>query len=92
MYTKGEKLMKTYLVIIRSRAELMSFIDVARSYGVAATLSPLPKEAKSGCGLCASINERDLSKSYKIISYYKYASFYGIYLFDRGRKKIKRVY
>lgn len=92
MYTKGEKLMKTYLVIIRSRAELMNFIDVALSYGITASLSPLPKEAKSGCGLCAAVNERDLSRAYRIISYYKYASFYGIYLFDKGRKKIKRVY
>lgn len=84
--------MSSYFVIIRSKAQLMNFIDVMNSYGYYATVTSLPKEAKLGCGLSGAINGQDVAKAYKIISYYKYDSYYGIFSFDKYRKKLVRVY
>ncbi len=81
-----------YLVIIRSRAELRDFADKMQALGAYANVVPLPKEAKTGCGICAEISGNFLPKAKKVIAYYSYSSFYGIFSFDERRKKLARVW
>lgn len=82
--------MKSCLVVIRSRAELFNFKEKMHYSGRRAEIVPLPKEAKSGCGLCVKIECKDAFFAIKVATRY-YSSFYGVYSYDERTKKFVRV-
>ncbi len=86
--------MKTFIVVLRSKSQVMEFIDYARSSGMVVKAIPLPKEVKIGCGICVKIMPTDLKKATYIVRARRLDAFYGIYLIEKQglRSSIRKLY
>lgn len=86
--------MKTFIVVLRSKSQVMEFLDIARSSGMMVKAIPLPKEVKIGCGICVKIMAGDTQKAVYIVKKYNLDAFYGIYLVEKQglRSSIRRIY
>ena len=89
MQTK-EKNMKTFIVVIRSKTQVMLFVEQARLLNMSVRVIPIPKQVKIGCGLCVKINPEDTQKSLYIIRKKSLDAFYGIYSIQNNL--IKRIF
>lgn len=69
----------TILAVFRSRSQSLDYAERLRSYGVAATPTPAPKEARIGCGLCVRFDVREYARANTILKMAKYSSFKGFY-------------
>lgn len=77
------------LVIFRSRAQTLDFVNKLQTRGVRASAVNTPKEANMGCGLCAKIDESALYLSKAIIKSEGYSSYQGFFRAElRGNKTI----
>jgi hypothetical protein len=70
------------LAVFRSRAQSLDYAERLYKYGVAATTTPAPKEAKIGCGLCVRFEERYYPRASALLRSKKYSSFKGFYKLD----------
>lgn len=86
--------MKIFIVVLRSKSQVMEFIDIARSVGMQVKAIPLPKEVKIGCGICVKIMANDTKKALFIVHKYSLDAFYGIYSIEKQglRSSIRRIY
>ena len=86
--------MKMFIVVLRSKSQVMEFIDIARSVGLTVKAIPLPKEVKIGCGICVRIMGGDTQKALFIVKKYRLDAFYGIYCIEKQgmRSSIRRIY
>lgn len=67
------------LAVFRSRAQSLDYAERLYKYGVEATMTPAPKEARIGCGMCVRISERNFVRANAILKTGKYSSFKGYY-------------
>ncbi len=70
------------LAVFRSRSQSLDYAERLQRYGVPASTTPAPKEAKIGCGLCVRIDGRDYYRAKAILKTGKYSSFKGYYKLD----------
>ena len=70
------------LTVFRSRAQSLDYAERLHKYGVAATTTPAPKEAKIGCGLCVRFEVRYFLRANSILKSGRYSSFKGYYKLD----------
>ena len=70
------------LAIFRSRSQSLDYAERLQKYGVAATTSPAPKEAKIGCGLCVRFEVKYFQRANILLRSGKYSSFKGFYKLD----------
>ncbi len=70
------------LAVFRSRSQSLDYAERLHKYGVSASTSPAPKEAKIGCGLCVRFDGRDYHRAKAILKTGKYSSFKGYYKLD----------
>lgn len=70
------------LAVFRSRAHSLDYLERLTRYGVEATTTPAPKEAKIGCGLCVRFDARYFVRAQAILKTGKYSSFKGFYKTD----------
>lgn len=86
--------MKSFIVVIRSKSQVMEFLDYARGLGMMVKAIPLPKEVKIGCGICVKIMQSDVQKSLYIVKSRRLDAFYGIYLIEKQglRSSIRKLY
>ena len=70
------------LAVFRSRSQSLDYAERLYKYGVAASTSPAPKEAKIGCGLCVRFDARSFVRAQAILKTGKYSSFKGFYKMD----------
>ena len=70
------------LAVFRSRAQSLDYVEHLQKYGIVATTTPAPKEAKIGCGLCVRFEERYYSSANALLRSKKYSSFKGFYKLD----------
>ncbi len=86
--------MKTFIVVLRSKSQVMEFIDYARGAGMLVKAIPLPKEVKIGCGICVKIMQGDIQKALYIIRARRLDAFYGIYSIEKQglRSNIRKLY
>ena len=80
--------MKKYVVVFRSRTDVLTFIDDMRKLNAYAKVISTPKQAKIGCGISAEIWAVGLSTAKKLIKIKKYNSFHAILLISNGLVKI----
>ena len=69
----------TILAVFRSRAHSLDYAERLQSYGVAASTSSAPKEARIGCGLCVRFDSRSFYRAQAILKTGRYSSFKGFY-------------
>ena len=55
------------LAVFRSRSHSLAYAERLNGYGVAATTTPAPKEAKIGCGLCVRFDVRYFARAKAIL-------------------------
>ena len=67
------------LAVFRSRTHSLDYLERLHKYGVEATTTLAPKEARIGCGLCVSFDARLLPRAQAILKTGKYTSFKGFY-------------
>lgn len=67
------------LAVFRSRSHSLAYAERLNGYGVAATTTPAPKEAKIGCGLCVRFDVRYFARAKAILHTGRYTSFKGFY-------------
>ena len=86
--------MKIYIVVFRSRTNVMRFVDKMRGNGYAASVIPLPKDIQIGCGLCAKINGPDVKIAFQVVNYYRISGFYGVYSVEKNglRSRVNKLY
>ncbi len=70
------------LAVFRSRSQSLDYAERLHKYGVSATTSPAPKEAKIGCGLCVRFDSRVFPRARAILKTGKYSTFKGYYRLD----------
>ena len=70
------------IAVFRSRAHSLDYMERLQKYGVVATATPTPKEARIGCGLCVRFDARDFIRANSILKTGKYSSFKGFYKLD----------
>lgn len=70
------------LAVFRSRAQSLDYAERLRKYGIAASTTNAPREAKIGCGLCVRFEERVFPRANSILKSGKYSSFKGFYKLD----------
>ncbi len=70
------------LAVFRSRTQSLDYAERLHKYGVSASTSPAPKEAKIGCGLCVRFDARVYLRAKAILRTGKYSSFKGYYKLD----------
>lgn len=75
------------MAVFRSRAHSLDYAERLKSYGIAATTAPAPKEARIGCGLCVRFDSRLFPRAQAILKTGGYSSFKGFYKmeFSNGR-------
>ena len=83
----------TMLAIYRSRSHALLFAQRLSSFGVKASVSPTPKEAEIGCGLCVKFDSRDYPKARAaaMTTGGSFKGFYG-YGYREGKLAIMPVY
>lgn len=81
------------LVVFRTRTDVFSFIDLARSAGIGASIVSMPKELKLGCGLAVRISDNRTMKAWSILKKAGYSSFFGIFTLKKtsSGKKLTRI-
>ena len=86
--------MKIFIVVLRSKSQVMEFMDIARNAGMIVKVIPIPKEVKIGCGICVKIMPSDTQKALFIVKKYSLDAFYGIYSVEKigQRSSIRRIY
>lgn len=67
------------LAVFKARSQSLDFLDRLYRYGVNATTTTVPKEARIGCGLCVRFSVRDYPRATAILKTGKYSSFRGFY-------------
>ena len=67
------------LAVFRSRAHSLDYEERLNRYGIKATTTSAPKEARIGCGLCVRFEERVFSRAVSLLKTGKYSSFKGFY-------------
>jgi hypothetical protein len=79
------------LAVFHSRTHSLDYLERLHRYGVDASTAPAPKEARIGCGLCVTFDERVLPRAKVILKTGNYSSFKGFYKkeFIGGRVVIK---
>ena len=70
------------LVVFRSREQSLDYAERLYKYGVEGTMTPAPKEAKIGCGLCVRFEGRYYARANALLRSKKYSSFKGFYKLD----------
>ena len=70
------------LAVFRSRSHSLDCSERLQNYGVPATTTATPKEAKIGCGLCVRFDARYFPRAQAIIRSGRYSSFKGFYKMD----------
>ncbi|MBQ2769072.1 MAG: DUF3343 domain-containing protein [Clostridia bacterium] len=70
------------LAVFRSRTQSLEYAERLYQYGVAATTTAAPKEARIGCGLCVRFDERSFVRANAILKTGRYSSFKGYYKQD----------
>ena len=70
------------LAVFRSREQSLDYAERLYKYGVEATMTPAPKEAKIGCGMCVRISEKNFVRANAVLKMGKYSSFKGYYKVD----------
>ena len=78
--TKGEGMT---VVTFKTKTEVFEFLNECKEFGIRATLTPIPKEIKIGCGLSVSISLLDAAKSYSLIVRGYFPTFNGIFTIKR---------
>lgn len=78
------------LAVFRSRSQSLDYAERLHKYGVEASTTPTPKEAKIGCGLCVQFDVRFFVRAQAILKTGRYSSFKGFYKreFINGRVSI----
>lgn len=86
--------MKIIIAVLKSKAQVMQLIDIARSYGIVVKAIPIPKEIKIGCGICVQFNFFDTQKILRIIKSNNLNAFYGIFQIEKNgfKNTFKRIY
>ena len=84
------KTSKYLVVVFLSKTEVFSFIERMNSYGVAASTTGTPKEARIGCGISAKIDQRSYDLAVKVIGDGGYNGFFGIYAVTSDGERISR--
>ena len=67
------------LTVFRSRAHSLDYLERLKNYGVMASATLAPKEAKIGCGLCVQFDARYFYRAQAILKTGRYSSFKGFY-------------
>ena len=67
------------LAVFRSRAQSLDYAERLYKYGVEATMTLAPKEARIGCGMCVRIDARNFVRANAILKTGRYSSFKGYY-------------
>ena len=67
------------IIVFRAKTDVFSLIVALNSYGVAASTTGTPKEARIGCGIAVKTEVRAIGTALEIINGGGYDSFYGIY-------------
>ncbi len=67
------------LAVFRSRSQSLDYAERLQKYGVTASTTPAPREARIGCGLCVRFDSRELPRANAILRTGKYSSFKGYY-------------
>lgn len=67
------------LAVFRSRAHSLDYAERLKRYGVDATTTAAPKEARIGCGLCVRFDSRVFFRAQAILKTGNYSSFKGFY-------------
>lgn len=70
------------LAVFRSRTHSLDYAQRLNLYGVSATTTSAPKEAKIGCGLCVRFDARYFTRAKAVLKTGGYASFKGFYKLD----------
>ncbi len=70
------------LAVFRSRSQSLDYAERLHKYGIPASTSPAPKEARIGCGLCVRFEERVFVRARAVLRTGKYSSFKGFYRLD----------
>ena len=70
------------LAVFRSRAQSLDYAERLHKYGVVATTTTAPKEARIGCGLCVRFEGRYFLRANSLLRSGKYSSFKGFYKSD----------
>ena len=70
------------LAVFRSRAQSLDYAERLHRYGVAASTTTAPKEARIGCGLCVRFEGRYFPRANALLKTGKYSSFKGFYKLD----------
>ena len=78
------------LAVFRSRSHSIDYAERLQTYGVQATTTTIPKEAKVGCGLCVRFDGRYFYRAQAILKIGGYSSFKGFYKMDyvNGRMSV----
>ncbi len=82
------------VITFKSKSEIFAFIDVARSLGISASVIPVPKELKRGCGLAVEIKANQVFSAYSLVKRANFSTFGGIYSLKRinGKTKLQKIY
>ena len=81
--------MKKYVVVFRSRTDVLSFIDdMKKNYQHAMAIST-PKQANIGCGISAEITSHGVYIAKKLINKNRYNSFHAIILIENNQ--VRRI-
>ena len=67
------------LAVFRSRSQSLDFAEKLRGYGIAVETVAAPKEARIGCGLCVSFDEKYFTRVRAVLRLGKYSTFKGFY-------------
>ena len=70
------------LAVFRSRAQSLDYAERLHKYGVTATTTAAPKEARIGCGLCVRFDGSVFPRARAVLKLGKYSSFKGFYKVD----------
>lgn len=75
------------VVVFKSKAEVFSFLDKAKAFGISGSVVSTPKELKTGCGLSVGLNDNYATFAVKIVNSGNFPTFFGIFRLKRNGLK-----
>lgn len=68
-----------YIIVFRSRTQVLNFKKMLEGIGVASQIVSTPRRLSIGCGLSLKIYSSDFYKAKELLDVYKPQGFVGIY-------------
>lgn len=75
--------MKKAVFVFRNKTEVFRLLDDLYAYGVRASTTGTPKEAKIGCGIAVEIDISKIALAKRIVQSGNYRGYYGAFTVER---------